>query len=151
MPSSMILPAKCAQHNMDHTVFLVHLVMSMPIMLNFQKVCTPFFSYPSHLLLSPCHLQTNHACLYVTTLEYYIRLPWNTAHDDLISVIYSLLHHLIVGITLTFQHVKGYQDQKMVVTHLLHLAQLNVLADPLANKALLALPSPALYYKLGQA
>jgi len=123
----MILPAKFPQHNMDHTEFLVHLVMAMPIMLNFQKVWTDtLFSHSSHLLLLPCHLQKLHACLYAITLKYYIRLKY------LISVIYSLVHHLIVDITLTFQHVQGHQDQKMVVMYLLHLAQLNVLADHLA-------------------
>jgi len=62
-------------------------------------------------------------------------IPCSSVHADLIHAIHRICHSL-PGITIHFQHVKGYQDDHTSVSSLLHLAQLNFLADWLAKQSL---------------
>jgi len=64
--------------------------------------------------------------------------PCSTAHANLICAIRRIRRSL-PGITIHFQHVKGHQDDHTSVSSLPCLAQLNFLADQLAQQSLLCL------------
>jgi len=64
--------------------------------------------------------------------------PCSTAHANLICAI-CRIHCSLPGITIHFQHVKGHQDDHTSISSLPHLAQLNFLADQLAQQSLLRL------------
>ncbi len=62
--------------------------------------------------------------------------PCSSVHADLICAIHMICH-LLPGVIIHFQHVKGHQDDLLSTSSLPHLAQLNILTDQLAKQSFL--------------